>query len=1080
LSPREELGYVVGIGASAGGLRALQSFFKELPVESGMSFVVVVHLDPKAKSALTELLQPKTSMPVTQVVRAVKVEPNHVYIIPPDKDLSMADSTLRLSPRTELRRNQAPIDFFLRSLAETHERSAIGILLSGSGSDGVQGLKWIKEHGGMTLVQSPEDAEFDSMPRNAIQRGVVDRVLPAAELGAEVVRLRIAADEIQLNSTTAAPDDQHATLGKLFALLRARTGHDFSNYKKATVLRRIERRMQFARQESLGDYLGFVRQRPDEVKGLFNDLLITVTSFFRDPEAFDALEAQVIPKLITEFSGEKEMRGWVAGCSTGEEAYSVSILLCEQAARVDDPPKFQIFASDLADTVFPFAREGLYPDSIAADVKPERLARFFTREPTGYRVKKSVRERVLFAPHDLLKDPPFARLDLIVCRNVLIYLEANLQRQVLEVFHYALKPGGFLFLGSSESGEAASDLFSPVDKKHRLFVRQSSSPKTPPRMPHRKSPPRIRVDPDEVAIAPPARAPSVAELHRELLEAYAPPSLVVDNERRLVHLSDRVGRYLRLAGGGPSQDVLDLVPGELKHQLRILLDRALRKGEPGEALDIPVAYEGETRRIDVFVRPAGDENRFALVVFQENPVTETAPTESPKATSRSQVQRLEDDLNRARQELQSNLEEHENTVEEFRAANEELQSINEEQRATSEELETSKEELQSINEELHTTNQEFRIKNEELSQVNSDLLNLMNSTEIGTVFLDQDLRIRRYTPPMTRLFSFSETDRGRHLSDLTNRLSYKDLIPDARRVLETLEKTEREVTTDDGSWFVVRISPYRSMDDRIDGVVLTFFDTTARKEAELERETLLTEARAANEAKSAFISVMSHEFRTPLNAIIGYTDLLLGYPEVELTHNQVERLQRVRTSAWHLVSMVEEILTFSRIEAGQETLRRESVDLVNLASEAVAVIGPAADFAGLELRVELPNAPITMTTDAGKIRQILVNLLSNAVKFTPKGHVSLRLTNERASVIFEIDDTGIGIAPENLERIFDRFWQAEQGRTRRFSGTGLGLTVTRGLVYLFGGNVEVSSQLDKGSTFRVVLPVKYGTAIPVI
>lgn len=1074
-NPTHERFPIVGIGASAGGLRALQRLIGKLPDDTGMAFVVIVHLDPHHESQMGELLQGSTAMPVSQISHSVTVEQNHIYIIPPDRDLVMGDGELQVSARANAAHARAPIDLFLRSLAESHDGDAIGVILSGTGSDGAQGIRWIKERGGITMAQDPADAEYDGMPRSAIGTGQVDIVLSAEELAAELARLCRAA--IVLHAPGGELGEREtAALGKILGHVRMKTGQDFTGYKPATVLRRLERRMQFAGTKDLVEYLGVLRERPAETHTLFNDFLICVTSFFRDPEAFEALERDVVPALFADKGPEEDVRVWVAGCATGEEAYSLAMLLTEYADRLEAPPKIQIFATDVHEKSFAFAREGFYPESIGADVSPIRLDRFFAPEPGGYRIKKVIREKVLFATHDLLKDPPFLRLDLASCRNVLIYMQRETQQRLLELFHFALRPGGHLFLGGSESTDAAPRLFTPVDKQRHIY-RSLEGPHPFALRAASRTPVEPQSSVTKVA-SPRQPAEFFGALHHRLVEAYAPPSLVVTDDEQVVHISTRAGRYLRHAAGVPTNRLLDMVEGDLRLKLRTLLRAALRTGMPAEARGVQFEDEDRLLRLDVSVRPLPGPDpagTFLLVIFDEQTRTRSAratpPADSAAESSRdATLEQLEEELREARAQLAASAQEHDATIEELRASNEELQSITEEQRAVAEELEASKEELQSINEELRTINQEHRMRNEELAQVNSDLINLIDSTDIGTVFVDRDLRIRRFTPPVAQVFNLIATDVGRPLPHVTHRLDYRELEDDVRRVLATLTRIEREATTSDGRWFMVRLAPYRSVDDRIDGVVLTLVDTTARKHAELEREALLRRAEEASSAKSNFIGAMTHEFSTPLNAILGYAEILREGAVGSITSEQREQLGRISANAWHLQHLVKEILLSARTDRVDLVVDCAPVDLSALVPEVAASIETLAAEKGLTLVVDVPAGPTIVVTDASKLRQILINLLGNAVRYTDEGRVSLRVRVEAETALIEIEDTGIGIAPEHLEQVFERFWQAEQGRSGIRGGTGLGLMVSRDLARALGGDIDVTSELGRGSVFRVRLP----------
>ena len=819
---------VVGIGASAGGLAALKAFFGRVPEDTGLVFVVVVHLSPEHESHLAELLQPHARVPVQQVTETTPLEADRVYVIPPGRNLTAVDTHLRLTPLEEQRRERAPIDHFFRTLARTHDGHSIGIVLTGTGSDGTLGIQAIKERSGLVVVQDPNEAEYDGMPQSAVASGVVDWVLPLAEIPDAIVQY--AHTEPRVAVPTEGEDldgEERQRLQKVFAQIRSRTGRDFSRYKRSTILRRITRRMQLRHLEELEDYLGVLREDPEEVRDLADDLLINVTSFFRDPEVFEKLAQDVVPALFTDRSPDDPVRVWSVGCATGEEAYSLAMLLIEEAGRHDVAPPVQVFASDLHERSLGRARDGFYPGDVETDVSPDRLRRFFCKEDGGYRVRKEVREAVVFAPHNLLSDPPFSKLDLVSCRNLLIYLQRPAQRDVVELFHYALRPGGALVLGTSETADAP-DLFKVEDKRLCLY-RRRDVPAPEPRLPvfplaHARlpSPPR----------GEPAGGRSYGALHERVVERYGPPSLLLGPDDRVVHVSESAGRYLTHPGGEITANALRLVRPELRVELRAALHAARERGEPVRTRAVAVQTDGETRPVRLDVRPAsGDADGHVLVLFDERAPLAGEP-DADLAAAGADLAGIEAERDWARQRLQALVEEYETGQEEMKASNEELQSTNEELRSTLEELETSKEELQSMNEELQTVNQENRHKVEELAQLSGDLQNLMAATDIATLFLDRDLRILRFTPRVAELFNVRLADRGRPLSDFTHRLGTDALAADAERVLARLVPVEREVPDDDGRWYLMRVLPYRSAEDRIEGVVITFVEITARKEAE--------------------------------------------------------------------------------------------------------------------------------------------------------------------------------------------------------------------------------------------------------
>jgi two-component system CheB/CheR fusion protein len=774
-------------------------------------------------------------MLVTQVGGPEKLQANHVYVIPPDRRLRMTDHEISSVEFDEPRGQRAPIDLFFRSLAEQHG-DGFAIILTGAGSDGAIGVRAVKEAGGIILVQEPAEAEYPSMPRSAIATGIADVVLPVRELAARLVELIQNKDLLTVTDTRKFDDE---LVRRILAHLHVRTGHDFSKYKRSTVLRRIARRMQVTRMDNPQDYYDVLRDNPEEAQGLLADLLISVTTFFRDNEVFESLKTNVLPHLFQTKQPGEPIRVWIPGCATGEEAYTIAILLLEEAARHEIRPPMQVFGSDLDARALSVAREGRFPLAIEADVSEERLRRFFTREGNQYRVRQEIRDIVLFASHSVLRDPPFSRIDLISCRNLLIYLDRELQEQVCSTFHYALNPGGFLLLGASETADYPAGLFRTVDRKARIY--QSTSQ---PGDKSRVLPPLLGSfgvhDEGGHLGRPlsPAAALSEASLHRRAIEEVAPPSILVDQMHRVVHLSDSAGRFLQPAGGPLSGDVVDLVRPELRFELRSALHRIFERGQSTLSLPILVRFNGAPQRVFLQVKPTGPaerpEPRRAIVMFIAGDAI-AAPLfthHEQQQESDETVRRLTQELELAQERLRTTREESELANEELRAANEELQSINEEYRSTSEELETSKEELQSINEELQTVNSELKLKLETVSRAHSDLQNLMAATDFGTLFLDSGLRIKRFTRQVTDLFRITPSDEGRPLTDFAHQLAYDDLLKDAQTVIAQLAPMKREVRSRDGRWYDVRLRPYRTVDDKIDGVVITFVDVTERLQVE--------------------------------------------------------------------------------------------------------------------------------------------------------------------------------------------------------------------------------------------------------
>lgn len=823
---------ICAIGASAGGVKALRHLFAQLPGDLGLAYVIIVHLSPEHPSVLAQIIGDCTEMPVHQVKDTPKLCADHVYVIAPDEELVIEGDNVHARAFTEPRGRRAPVDVFFRSVA-TARGDGMAVILSGAGADGSSGVRAIQEAGGVVFAQEPSEAEFSAMPQNAIATGVVSFIAPISTLAeriAEVARSKEAVRSLD-------QDDTSNDLRRIVAFLRARTGHDFSSYKRATVMRRVLRRMQVCRITDLREYGEYVRTAPEEAQELFGDLLISVTQFFRDEEHFRALTAKVISTLVEDASNsQQDVRIWSVGCATGEEAYSLAILLLEVAERMKVRPQIQVFASDLDEGALGTAREGRYPKSIAADVSDERLSKYFVDEHTHYRVRKEVRDIVLFASHSVLKDPPFMRLDLIVCRNLLIYLERALQEQLLSLFHYGLKSNGCVFLGSAESADPASALFTTLDREARIFRAKATGRRQIPTLPH-VSAEDIHRPIGRQAEAPLTRQPVPSETHVQALESNAPPSALVDESGHILHLSPNVGRFIRHPAGAFSSKLADVVCPELRLDLKVGLDRAFLGNSALLTHPVFADIDGDRRRIAMQISRVSQTDSHSvqgLVLFLDAGavLSDDSGAEDKMTSDSDDVRRLMNELKAAQEALVISRTEHETAIEDLRAANEELQSINEEYRSTSEELETSKEELQSMNEELQTVNAELKSKLENISTAHSDLRNLTMATEIGTLFLDSKLRIRMFTPPTAKLFNITDMDVGRNITDFTHRLRHDGIEEDARRVLLDLTMIEAEVQSQDGQWFMMRLRPYRTVENRIEGVALSFVDVTSRRETE--------------------------------------------------------------------------------------------------------------------------------------------------------------------------------------------------------------------------------------------------------
>ena len=832
---------IVGIGASAGGLEALELFLRNVPKQSGMAFVIIQHLDPTHKGIMVELLQRATAMPVAQVKDRMKVEPDHVYVIPPNKDLSILRGVLHLLPPVAPRGLRLPIDFFFRSLADDCQERGIGVILSGMGSDGTLGLRAIKEKAGGVFVQARTSAKFDGMPGSAIDAGLADVIAPAEELPGKIVAYLRHAPLLPQPEITL-DDKAQGALEKILILLRTQTGHDFSLYKRNTIYRRIERRMGLHQIVRIADYVRYIQANPREADLLFKELLIGVTNFFRDPTAWEQLQKEVIPAMLASHPNGGVLRAWTVGCSTGEEAYSLAMVFKEAMEQIKPSRNLSllIFATDLDKDAIDKARQGVYPSNIAADVSENRLRRFFVAHDRGYRVGKEIREMVIFAPQNLVMDPPFTKLDILTCRNLLIYLAPELQKKLLPLFHYSLNPGGFLFLGSSEAIGASTDMFTLLPGKTRLYRRLGSP-----------QPVQTVVFPSEfvaslpgaaAAAAPPRELKAIPNLQtladQLLLQRFAPAAVLTTESGDILNISGRTGKYLEPAAGKANWNIFAMAREGLRHTLNEACRKAVRQRNTITLNGVKVGTNGGTQFVNIVIQPLTEPDvmrGMVLFVFTDVPTPHEAKTPGKSrhpAHESTHMEQLEQELHHAREEAQSTREEMQTSQEELKSTNEELQSTNEELQSTNEELTTSKEEMQSMNEELQTVNHELQSKVDELSWASNDMRNLLNSTDIATLFLDNALCVRRFTTQAAKIIRLIPGDVGRPITDIASTLVHPDLAEQAKEVLRTLVFKEQPVADNNGHWYRVRIMPYHTQENKIDGVVITFIDITALKNLE--------------------------------------------------------------------------------------------------------------------------------------------------------------------------------------------------------------------------------------------------------
>ncbi|HSB27493.1 MAG TPA: CheR family methyltransferase, partial [Pyrinomonadaceae bacterium] len=1040
-----------------------------------------------------EILQTTSLIPVTQVKERVKVNPDHVYVIPPNQNLAMTDGHLQLKDMIGIEERRSPVDLFFRTLADTNDSRAVSVILSGTGANGSMGLKRIKESGGVAFVQDPNEAQYTDMPRNAIATGLVDYVLPVRDIPAKILSYKEHRSSILLADAPEVKPTEEQALRDIFTQLRMRTGHDFSNYKRATILRRIERRLGIKELKGLPEYANFLRENQEEAQALLKDLLISVTNFFRDPASIEAVARTVLPAIFFNKEADDAVRVWIAGCATGEEAYSIAMILSEASSHLQNPAQIQLFATDIDENAIAIAREGFYSEAEVVDVSPERLRRFFKREHEGYRVRRELRENVLFAVHNVIKDPPFSHLDLISCRNLLIYLNRSAQTRVLEVMHFALNATGYLFLGSSESIEGSLDLFTIVDKEHHIFQSRpvptratlpvpevTLRPLPPPQIGKERTPQEMRA----------MERLSYVDLHQRILEKFGPPSVIINEDYDIVHLSDSVGRYLKIAGGEPTNNLLKLIRPELRLDVRTALYQAIQKRGEVETTDLAVRIDdGSDVNLRVTVRPVlreGDPTRgFILVLFEEHGVPASS-LKKPDTVAEPIARQLEDELMHLKSQLRATVEQYEIQQEELRASNEELQAINEELRSAAEELETSKEELQSVNEELTTVNQELKIKIEELSQANNDFMNLMNSTDIGTIFLDRGLRVKLFTPRARDIFNLIDSDIGRPLMDITSKLAHDHIVKDIQQVTKTLQKVETLAESVDGRWFTMRILPYRTREDRIDGVVITFLDITENRiakaglekaHAELENRVAQRTSDLADANASLWLEVS--ERRLAESSRVKLLNQLVTSQEKERQrfardlHDQLgqqltilrlklETLKDESGQRQKLSDRIEEILeVLSHLDSDIDflawELRPVILDDLGL-KEALRLYvdrwkehsGIAAEFHSTGFNQE--RLPVETENNLYRITQ---EALNNVAKHSNGSRVSVLLERRGDHAVLIIEDNGQGFKADDKDLL----------------DSGFGLKGMRERALLIGAAFEVETNAKKGTTIFVRAPL---------
>ncbi len=1079
----------MGVGASAGGLEAFSQLLAALPEDTGMSYVLVQHLDPHHETRLSNLLSKISRLPIQEATQDVAVKPNHVYIIPPNTSMTIAQGILKLTPRQDAVSPFLPIDHFFRSLAEDQLDRAIAVVLSGTGTDGTQGLEEIKTAGGITFAQDQATAKFPGMPQSAIQSGCVDSVLSPGDIGQELTRIGRHPYLVPAQADDGQATDEKDQYKKILSLLCSVAGVDFTAYRDTTIKRRIMRRMVLHTKEALADYIHLLENDRSEVEALYHDLLINVTSFFREPETFEALKVSVFPELLKAKESNPLIRIWVPGCSTGQEAYSLAIVLLEFLSDKAIHPTIQIFATDLSEAgALRKAREGLYPENIESEISPERLRRFFTKENGKYRINKPIREMCVFAKHNVAADPPFSRMDLISCRNLLIYLALPLQRRVIPTFHYALNPGGFLLLGASETIGVFTDLFGVVDQTLRIYCKKAASLREYPHFTAKgfssEAAKNIHNTP---AVATPMDWQREAD--RIVLTRYAPTGVLVNDNLDILQFRGKTGAYLESPPGEPSHNLLRMASDGLFSALRDIISECREQNAPVHRPGVRIRRNEQIREIEIRILPVklpGSTERCFLILFEESDQTakQSSPAENtvPETDDAAQLRR---ELVSMQEYLQSVIEQKDTINEELRATNEESLSSNEELQSTNEELETAKEELQSVNEELTTVNEQLNHRNKELNQLNDKLEEardyakaIVETVRDPLIVLDANLRVQMANQAFYKTFDVTpEKTENQLLYELGNR---QWDIPELRRMLENILLRQTILADFEVCHAFVSIGSKTMLlnactvvrhNNEAPLVLLAIEDISERKWLEEELRKSSQKLSDTDHRKDEFLATLAHELRNPLAPLRNGLELLRSPAVSAEVATQAQDIMEHQLT--QMVRLVDDLLDVSRITSGKIELRTERVELAEIVKSAVETSRPLIDAAGHKLTVALPEEALWLDADPARMAQVFSNLLNNAAKYTRKnGRIQLRAERREGDVLVHITDNGVGLSADMLPRIFDMFSQVDTSIERAQGGMGIGLALVKNLVELHGGSVTATSAgTGKGSEFIVRLPL---------
>jgi two-component system, chemotaxis family, CheB/CheR fusion protein len=1078
---------IVGVGASAGGLESFSLLLGELPHDTGMAFVLIQHLDPTHSSFLSEALSKTTKMPVTEIKDAMKIQPNHVYVIPPNSDIGILNRTFTLFSRSkDSPRPHMAIDFFFDALATDCGNQSVGVVLSGTATDGTEGLRTIKAENGVTFAQDPKTAKFDGMPLSAIKAEVVDFCLTIPQIASELTRL--ARHPYLLGRVLEPLSDPKDSqdLQKVFVLIRSTVGINFSEYKPPTIRRRIARRMTLLKVGNLLKYIKFLKESPDEVRALAADILIHVTSFFRDPEAFKNLSEKVFPEIVKNKPSGSPIRIWVTGCSTGQEVYSIAITLLEFLGENSTRYPIQIFGSDISEAMIEKARISFYSEGAVRDIDAERLRRFFVKVQGGYRISKLIRDLCIFVRHDLARDPPFSKLDLVTCRNVLIYFEPELQKKIIATFHYCLNQPGFLFLGRTENLSGHSHFFSQISKASKIFSREDVSSPLRFLSPSHSSPIEKRVEPVLVETGR-----SVIDMGKQfdnfLLSQFAPAGVAVNERMEILQFRGETSTYLEQPSGQPQLNLLKMVREGLFAPLKVVIGEAKRKMTVIRKENIEFTQKGVRKNCNIIVAPISrfpdSTETYFLVMFEDRDLQpEAKDTGKPLLTKKGKLKKeqtvhraakLEHELRSTQEYLQAVSEENQKTNDALNSVNEELVSGNEELQSMNEELETAKEELQSTNEELTTVNDELQSRNVEAGQTNDDLINLLNSVEIPIVILDLNRHVRRFTSKARKLMNLLPTDIGRSIEDIKFNIVIENLEEKIQEVIDTALVKESEVQDQEGQWYRLQIRPYKAADNRIVGTVLSLIDINKLRVLLDETQQAKDISDKANAAKDIFLATLSHELRTPLASLNMQSHML---SRGSFDEKVKKAATAIESSAKKQSQLIEDLLDVSRIVTGKLKVELHQTDFRNIIQDSIVETGALAAAKSITIESNLDSFFAPVLGDSVRLQQVVSNLLTNAIKFTSNGgHVVVSLKILDGFAELKVIDTGIGISPEFLPQIFNRFTQEDATKTRKQGGLGLGLAIVRHIVELHKGTVRAESAgKNKGAVFTVVIPLIKG------